>query len=153
MDFLVLRMGILRKRRILPDSLKCLIERRWHPYKVLRTILVLPLLAIAERWVLGFGKIRLEYNTVEHVFVQAYIACQILLLIIMVLPFNERAQVDDYYELPWWLIFVLLGLQAAVSLFLVGKFLACRSLVRDMFADLAASCGVGVRFWHLSVSS
>ncbi len=146
-------MGILRKRRILPDSLKCLIERRWHPYKVLRTILVLPLLAIAERWVLGFGKIRLEYNTVEHVFVQAYIACQILLLIIMVLPFNERAQVDDYYELPWWLIFVLLGLQAAVSLFLVGKFLACRSLVRDMFADLAASCGVGVRFWHLSVSS
>ncbi|WP_147442488.1 hypothetical protein [Parabacteroides distasonis] len=153
MDFLVLRMGILRKRRILPDSLKCLIERRWHPYKVLRTILVLPLLAIAERWVFGFGKIRLEYNTVEHVFVQAYIACQILLLIIMVLPFNERAQVDDYYELPWWLIFVLLGLQAAVSLFLVGKFLACRSLVRDMFADLAASCGVGVRFWHLSVSS
>lgn len=102
---------------------------------------------------LGFGKIRLEYNTVEHVFVQAYIACQILLLIIMVLPFNERAQVDDYYELPWWLIFVLLGLQAVVSLFLVGKFLACRSLVRDMFADLAASCGVGVRFWHLSVSS
>lgn len=78
-----------------------------HGNKALRIILVLPLLAIAERWVLGFGKIRLEYNTVEHVFVQAYIACQILLLSILVLPFNGRAQVDDYYELPWWLIFVL----------------------------------------------
>ena len=52
-------------------------------------------------------KNKLRYNLTEHVFIQAYIACQILLLSIIVLPFNGSAQVGDLYELPILFIFAL----------------------------------------------
>jgi len=52
-------------------------------------------------------KNKLRYNLTEHVFIQAYIACQILLLSIIVLPFNGSAQVGDLYELPILFIFTL----------------------------------------------
>ena len=67
----------------------------------------LPLFALATQLAFRRRKYKLNYNTTEHVFIQAYIACQILLLSIIVLPFNGYAKVDDLYELPLWLIFVL----------------------------------------------
>lgn len=78
-----------------------------HGNKAFRIIATLPLFALATQLAFRRRKYKLNYNTTEHVFIQAYIACQILLLSIIVLPFNGCAKVDDLYELPLWLIFVL----------------------------------------------
>ena len=78
-----------------------------HGNKAFRIIAPLPLFAIATQLAFRRRKYKLNYNTTEHIFIQAYIACQILLLSIVVLPFNGHAQVYDLYELPLWLIFVL----------------------------------------------
>lgn len=78
-----------------------------HGNKAFRIIATLPLFAIATQLAFRRKKYKLNYNTTEHIFIQAYIACQILLLSIVVLPFNGHAQVYDLYELPLWLIFVL----------------------------------------------
>ena len=78
-----------------------------HGNKAFRIIATLPLFAIATQLAFRRRKYKLNYNTTEHIFIQAYITCQILLLSIVVLPFNGHAQVYDLYELPLWLIFVL----------------------------------------------
>ena len=78
-----------------------------HGNKAFRIIATLPLFALATQLAFRRRKYKLNYNTTEHVFIQAYIACQILLLSIIVLPFNGYAKVDDLYELPLWFIFVL----------------------------------------------
>ena len=78
-----------------------------HGNKAFRIIATLPLFALATLMAFRRKKNKLRYNLTEHVFIQAYIACQILLLSIIVLPFNGSAQVDDLYELPILFIFAL----------------------------------------------
>ena len=78
-----------------------------HGNKAFRIIATLPLFALATLMAFRRKKNKLRYNLTEHVFIQAYIACQILLLSIIVLPFNGSAQVGDLYELPILLIFAL----------------------------------------------
>ena len=68
-----------------------------HGNKAFRIIATLPLFALATQLAFRRRKYKLNYNTTEHVFIQAYIACQILLLSIIVLPFNGYAKVDDLY--------------------------------------------------------
>lgn len=78
-----------------------------HGNKAFRIIATLPLFALATQLAFYRRKRKQNYNTTEHLFIQAYIACQILLLSIIVLPFNGYAEVDDLYELPLWMIFIL----------------------------------------------
>lgn len=78
-----------------------------HGNKAFRIIATLPLFALATLMAFRRKKNKLCYNLTEHVFIQAYIACQILLLSIIVLPFNGSAQVGDLYELPILFIFAL----------------------------------------------
>ena len=78
-----------------------------HGNKAFRIIATLPLFALATLMAFRQKKNKLHYNLTEHVFIQAYIACQILLLSIIVLPFNGSAQVGDLYELPILFIFAL----------------------------------------------
>lgn len=78
-----------------------------HGNKAFRIIATLPLFALATLMAFRRKKNKLHYNLTEHVFIQAYIACQILLLSIIVLPFNGSAQVGDLYELPILFIFAL----------------------------------------------
>lgn len=78
-----------------------------HGNKAFRIIATLPLFALATLMAFRRKKNKLRYNLTEHVFIQAYIACQILLLSIVVLPFNGSAQVDNLYELPILFIFAL----------------------------------------------
>lgn len=78
-----------------------------HGNKAFRIIATLPLFALATQLAFYRRKRKRNYNTTEHLFIQAYIACQILLLSIVVLPFNGYAEVDDLYELPLWMIFAL----------------------------------------------
>ncbi len=78
-----------------------------HGNKAFLIISTLPLFALATLMAFWRKKKKIRYNLTEHVFVQAYIACQILLLSIIVLPFNGKAAVDDLYELPVLAIFAL----------------------------------------------
>lgn len=78
-----------------------------HGNKAFSIIATLPLFALATLIAFHRRKYKLNYNLTEHVFIQAYIACQILFLSIVILPINGHAQVNDLYELPWWFIFVL----------------------------------------------
>lgn len=78
-----------------------------HGNKAFSIIATLPLFALATLMAFHRRKYKLNYNLTEHVFIQAYIACQILFLSIVILPINGHAQVNDLYELPWWFIFVL----------------------------------------------
>ena len=78
-----------------------------HGNKAFRIIATLPLFALATLMAFRRKKNKLRYSLTEHVFIQAYIACQILLLSIIVLPFNGSAQVGDLYELPILFIFAL----------------------------------------------
>ena len=84
-----------------------LLTKCGHGNKALRILLTLPVLAVATRWAFYRRKHRAAYNMMEHIFIQAYLAPQILLLSIIVVPFNGTAHVDDLYEVPFWFIFFL----------------------------------------------
>lgn len=84
-----------------------LLQSWGHGNKAFRIIATLPLFALATLMAFRRKKNKIHYNLTEHVFMQAYIACQILLLSIIVLPFNGSAAVDDLYELPIFVIFAL----------------------------------------------
>ena len=82
--------------------------RKWgHGNKAFHILLTLPLLAIATRWAFYRRKKPDTFNLMEHIFIQAYIATQILLISTLVVPFNGTAHVDDLYEVPFWFIFLL----------------------------------------------
>lgn len=82
--------------------------KRWtNGNKAFQIIATLPLFAVATQLAFRRKKYRLNYNTTEHLFIQTYIACQILLLSIIALPFYGYAQMDDLYDLPLWGIFAL----------------------------------------------
>ncbi|WP_294634512.1 HAD-IA family hydrolase [uncultured Bacteroides sp.] len=78
-----------------------------HGNKAFRIIATLPLFALATFMAFWSRKEKKRYNLTEHIFIQTYIACQVLLLSIVVLPFNGCAAVDELYELPLSMIFVL----------------------------------------------
>ena len=81
---------------------------RWgHGNKAFHILLTLPLLAVATRWAFYRRRKPADFNLMEHILIQAYIAAQILLVSILVVPFNGTAHVDDLYEVPLWFIFLL----------------------------------------------
>lgn len=75
--------------------------------KAFHIIVTLPLFAVSTRFVFRRKKYQPKYNTTEHIFIQTYIACQILLLSIIVLPLHGYAQINKLYDLPLWGIFTL----------------------------------------------
>lgn len=77
-----------------------------HGNKAFRIIATLPLFALASLFAFR-RRFRPHYNLTEHLFIQAYMACQTLLISILVLPFNGHARVDELYDIPLWLIFLL----------------------------------------------
>lgn len=78
-----------------------------HGNKAFRIIAMLPLFALATQLSFYRRKKKIEFNLTEHVFIQAFIACQILLISILILPFNGEARVNDLYEVPLTFIFFL----------------------------------------------
>lgn len=78
-----------------------------HGNKAFRIIATLPLFALATQLAFYRKKRKLAYNLTEHVFVQAFIACQVLLLSMLALPFIGKARVNDLYDISAWFIFLL----------------------------------------------
>lgn len=78
-----------------------------HGNKAFRIIAMLPVLALATQLAFYRKKKKMTFNLTEHVFIQAFIACQILLISILILPFNGTARVNDLYEVSLPFIFFL----------------------------------------------
>lgn len=78
-----------------------------HGNKAFRIIAMLPVLALATQLAFYRRKKKMTFNLTEHVFIQAFIACQILLISILILPFNGTARVNDLYEVSLSFIFFL----------------------------------------------
>ena len=88
--------------------------KRWgHGNRTLHVIAILPLFAVGtywsfqNRWQLRKHPQRVRFNLMEHFFIQAYIAGQIMLLSILVLPFGLADYEADIFALPWSIIFLL----------------------------------------------
>ncbi|MDD6891920.1 MAG: DUF3667 domain-containing protein [Bacteroidales bacterium] len=75
--------------------------------KAFSILLTVPLFALASWCVFRGRSIRRRYNLTEHVFIQIFMACQVLLLSILAVPINGKAEVDDLYDLPTFCIFLL----------------------------------------------
>lgn len=109
----ILSIPFLKKAEAAIESIPFLsnvwsLMRKWgHGNKAFHILLTLPLLAIATRWAFYRRKKSDTFNLMEHIFIQAYIATQILLISTLVVPFNGTAHVDDLYEVPFWFIFLL----------------------------------------------
>lgn len=78
-----------------------------HGNKAASIVCTLPLFALATRMTFRKRKYGINFNITEHVFIQTYIAAQILLITILYLPFNGKAAIDDLYDIPIWGIFLL----------------------------------------------
>ena len=88
--------------------------KRWgHGNRTLHVIAILPLFAVGtywsfqNRWQLRKHPQRVRFNLMEHFFIQAYIAGQIMLLSILMLPFGLADYEADIFALPWSIIFLL----------------------------------------------
>lgn len=88
--------------------------KRWgHGNRTLHVIAILPLFAVGtywsfqNRWQLRKHPRRVRFNLMEHFFIQAYIAGQIMLFSILVLPFGLADYEADIFALPWSIIFLL----------------------------------------------
>ena len=88
--------------------------KRWgHGNRTLHVIAILPLFAIGtywsfqSRWQLHRHPRRVRFNLMEHFFIQAYIAGQIMLLSILLLPFGWVDNEAEVFALPWSIIFLL----------------------------------------------
>ena len=75
--------------------------------KALSILMILPIFALATRWAFKKQKSETNYNFTELLFAQTYIACQILLLSIIILAFSHKAKVSDIFDIPEWAIFAL----------------------------------------------
>lgn len=75
-----------------------LLEGWIHGNKAFLVLITLPLLAMVSRFVFRKPKYRPRFNLTEHLFVQAYIACLLLLVSIVLLLIHGHAEVDELYE-------------------------------------------------------
>ncbi len=78
-----------------------------HGNKAASIIVTLPLFALATRMAFRKRTYLPKLNSTEHLFIQAYIASQILLISCLYFPFNGKAQLNDLYDIPYWLIFLI----------------------------------------------
>lgn len=90
------------------------VERVWnilknwaHGNKAVGIIFTLPLFALATRMAFRRRTYNRHYNNTEHIFVQTYIACQLLLVGILYLPFHGKAEINSLYNVSVLGVFLL----------------------------------------------
>ncbi|WP_052080490.1 DUF3667 domain-containing protein [Porphyromonas macacae] len=85
-----------------------LLLNRWKSgNKAFDIILLLPFFSFASFLVFRREEYKVRYNPTEHFYIQTYIACQLLLLSIVILLFKRKVAINDWYEIPEWLIFLI----------------------------------------------
>ncbi|MDR1004865.1 MAG: DUF3667 domain-containing protein [Prevotellaceae bacterium] len=76
--------------------------------KAVQMIFYIPILAVATRIAFRRRRHNRRFNTTEHIFVQTFIASQMLLFSILYLPFATGNEEEIMiYPLPWWLVSLL----------------------------------------------
>src|SRR5574344_1044599 len=75
--------------------------------KALSLIMLIPLYTLATKRAFRKNSISKGFNYTETLFVQVYIACQIILISIILLPFLGHGEIDEAFGISWWLIFLL----------------------------------------------
>lgn len=82
--------------------------KNWaHGNKAVSIILTLPFFALATRMAFRKRTYNRHYNYIEHIFVQTYIASQILLISAIFLTFRGKAEIDNLYDISNLGIFIL----------------------------------------------
>lgn len=84
-----------------------LIDNWSHGNKAATVLCLVPILALGTKWAFRRRTFNREYNYIELMFAQTYMACQILLISILYFPLNRKADLDSMYDIPWWLVFLL----------------------------------------------
>lgn len=127
--------------------------KRWgHGNRTLHVIAILPLFAVGtywsfqNRWQLRKHPRRVRFNLMEHFFIQAYIAGQIMLLSILVLPFGLADYEADIFALPWSIIFLLFWWDLR-QLYLCSWWASfCRTVWMFVYGFLLFTCILSVGF-------
>ncbi|MPM80845.1 hypothetical protein SDC9_127896 [bioreactor metagenome] len=84
------------------------ILKNWaHGNKAFSIILTLPLFALATRMAFRKRTYNRRYNYTEHIFVQTYIACQILIVSTILLLLRGKAELNNVYDISNWGMFLL----------------------------------------------
>lgn len=103
--------------------------------KAFSILLTVPLFAMASWCVFRRKSIRRRYNLTEHVFIQTFIACQILLLSILAVPVNGQAAVNDLYDVPVVCIYLLFCYDHC-QLYRISAWRSCRYTLLMFFLSL-----------------
>ena len=78
-----------------------------HGNKAFSILALLPLFTIATRLSFRRTSIGRRLNLTENFFAQVYMACQILWISLLILPFTGKAHLNDIFDLSYKAIFVL----------------------------------------------
>lgn len=82
--------------------------RSWiHGNKAFCILLLLPVFTLASRWSFRKSLVGHRFNLTEQFFAQVYIACQILWISLLILPFTREAHLNDIFDLSYEAIFLL----------------------------------------------
>ena len=78
-----------------------------HGNKAFSILALLPLFTISTRLSFSRTSIGRRLNLTENFFAQVYIACQILWISLLILPFTGTAHLNDIFDLSYKAIFIL----------------------------------------------
>ena len=78
-----------------------------HGNKAFSILALLPLFTISTRLSFCRTSIGRRLNLTENFFAQVYIACQILWISLLILPFTGTAHLNDIFDLSYKAIFIL----------------------------------------------
>lgn len=78
-----------------------------HGNKAFNILALLPLFTIGTRLSFRRTSIGRRLNLTENFFAQVYIACQILWISLLILPFTGKAHLNDIFDLSYEAIFIL----------------------------------------------
>ena len=78
-----------------------------HGNKAFSILALLPLFTISTRLIFFRTSIGRRLNLTENFFSQVYIACQILWISLLILPFTGTAHLNDIFDLSYKAIFIL----------------------------------------------
>lgn len=127
-----------------------LLESWFHGNKAFLILSTLPLFAIGSRFAFRHKRFCPRFNLTEHLFLQAYIACQLLLISILLLPIHGHAQTDDLYEVSMTGIFLLFcadfkqlyGCSWKSSIRHTLQLFACALLILILLSTLLVTLGI-----------